>query len=108
MGVIKGQSTKSTIISGLGLGIGAFNLIILFPRVLSSEQIGLTQVLFSLASPMLVLASFGMLYTVNKFFPYYQRYTQRKENDLIAISTLILTIGLILTISLSFVFKLFT
>ena len=45
MGIIRNQSIKSTIILYIGVLVGVFNLLWLFPKFLSPAEIGLTGVL---------------------------------------------------------------
>lgn len=72
MGIIKNDSIKITIISYLGAILGYVNKIMLFPHFLSTEQVGLANILISIAA---IYAQFSALGSVNitlKFFPFYK------------------------------------
>ena len=55
---IQKQSIKSFLVIGIGFVLGALNLLILFPRILSKEQIGLTRLIMDLG---LVLDELGFI-----------------------------------------------
>ncbi len=72
MGIIKSDSIKITIISYLGAILGYVNKILLFPHFLTTEQVGLSNILISIAA---IYAQFSALGTMNitlKFFPFYK------------------------------------
>jgi O-antigen/teichoic acid export membrane protein len=72
MGIIKNDSIKITVISYLGAILGYVNKILLFPNFLTTEQVGLSNILISIAA---IYAQFSALGTMNitlKFFPFYK------------------------------------
>lgn len=92
MGIIQNQGTKSSIYIFIGFVIGAFNMLILFPYFLNTEEIGLTRAILDTGLTLATLCTFGTIPIINKFGPYYQNYLSIKKNDLPLIT---LTIGLI-------------
>src|SRR5947207_3374598 len=47
MGIVQRQSIKSSIATYIGVAIGYLNFVILYPRFLSTDQVGLIRVLVS-------------------------------------------------------------
>lgn len=69
MGIIVRQSIITTIISYVGVAIGYVNLLYLYPRFLSPEQVGLMRTLQDAAILMAQFAQFGLAQSVIRFFP---------------------------------------
>jgi len=59
MGIIQRQSIKGSIYSYIGAFLGFVNLAILAPKIFTTDQIGLTQVLVSLATIFAQLGTLG-------------------------------------------------
>ncbi len=102
---IQKQSIKSFLVIGIGFVLGALNLLILFPRILSKEQIGLTRLIMDLGLVLGTLATLGVIPVIYKFFPFYKHHLSKKENDLPFISVLVAIIGCLLITTLVIVFK---
>lgn len=69
MGLIVRQSIITTILSYVGVAIGYINLLYLYPRFLSPEQVGLMRTLQDSAILMAQFAQFGLAQSVIRFFP---------------------------------------
>jgi O-antigen/teichoic acid export membrane protein len=69
MGVIIRQSIKGTIVSYLGLIIGAINTIWLFTYFFTTEEYGLTKLVLSFALIVLQFSKAGVTNTFNKYYP---------------------------------------
>jgi O-antigen/teichoic acid export membrane protein len=82
MGIIQKQSIRSSIIIMLGFCVGAFNLLFLAPKVLTSTQFGLTRIITDAAITFATLCTFGCVPVIYKFFPFYKSYLPPKKNDL--------------------------
>ena len=93
MGIIQQQSIRSTVIILLGFGLGAFNMLVLVPKIITPEQLGLTRLIADAAITLATLCTFGSLSVVNKFFPFYKSYLPPKKNDLPFLSLIICLIG---------------
>ncbi len=76
MGIVYNQSSRTTIISSLGVIIGYINVLWFFPAILSAEQIGLIRLLPSIAFMLLPFTQLGLSQSVLKFYPEYGK----KEN----------------------------
>lgn len=93
MGSIQRQSIRSTIGITLGFAIGAFNMLVLAPKILTTEQLGLTRLITDLGITLATLCTFGTLPVVYKFFPFYRDYLPPKKNDLSFITFSVCTVG---------------
>lgn len=69
MGLVVRQSIITTIISYVGVAIGYVNLLYLYPRFLSPEQVGLMRTLQDSAILMAQFAQFGLAQSIIRFFP---------------------------------------
>jgi O-antigen/teichoic acid export membrane protein len=68
MGIVIKQSIKNTIITFIGFGIGAINVLYMYPVFLGREYLGLTNYILSAASILYPIMSFGIQNTLIKFF----------------------------------------
>ncbi|RDC62007.1 lipopolysaccharide biosynthesis protein [Adhaeribacter pallidiroseus] len=82
MGIIKRQGIQNSIISYAGVFIGYVNLMVLFPRFLSVEQVGLTRVLPAIAIVLAQLSALGFGSAGIKFFPFFRDKVRRHHNFL--------------------------
>lgn len=105
MGIIRRQGIQSAIIIYAGFALGAFNLLLLFPSVLTYEQIGLLLLFVSLAKIIFGFSGLGIVAVINKFFPYYDAYLEKKENDLLFISITVPMLGFAGASAFVFFFK---
>lgn len=80
MGLIVRQSIITTIISYIGVAIGYVNLLYLYPRFLSPEQIGLMRTLQDAAILMAQFAQFGLAQSVIRFFPHFREQEKEGKN----------------------------
>lgn len=69
MGLVARQSIITTILSYVGVAIGYVNLLYLYPRFLSPEQVGLMRTLQDAAILMAQFAQFGLAQSIIRFFP---------------------------------------
>jgi len=100
MGKILRQSFWSTIIIYSGVVLGFINSIILFPKYLSTEQIGLFRQIISASSLLVPLTTFGVSAAYVKFYPLFKENVDKKNqffsyNLLVVFSSYLLTTFLI-------------
>lgn len=93
MGPIQKQSIQSSIVIMIGFAVGAINLILIAPKVLTAEQLGLTRIITDAGITLASLCTLGSLPVINKFFPFYKSYLNRKQNDLPYITLIVCLIG---------------
>lgn len=72
MGVVIRQSILSTIISYIGIAIGTFNVLWLYPKFLSPEQVGLLRLLQDIPSLFALFVRLGATSVVDRFFSYFK------------------------------------
>lgn len=85
MGVIKHQAIKGSVWSYLGVVIGFVNLVVLSQEFMTTEQIGLTQILVSIATILSQVGTLGMANVAIRLFPHF-RNDQNKHNGFIGLS----------------------
>jgi len=93
MGIIKRQSILGTVFSYVGVVIGFITSGILFPRMLSPEQIGLLATLVSYSLLYSLIATLGFNSTVIRMFAYF-RNSQNNHNGFVALMQLVLLAGI--------------
>jgi O-antigen/teichoic acid export membrane protein len=96
MGIIQQQSIRSSALIIVGFAIGAFNMLVLGPKILGSEMLGLTRIITDAGITLATLATFGTIPVIYKFYPFYSSYIPPKKNDLPFITGVICLIGFIL------------
>src|SRR6476661_2607660 len=104
MGIIQKQGVRSSIFLMIGFFIGAVNLLFLFPKVLSQEEIGLTRALIDAGTVLSVLATFGTIPVIYKFYPFYRSHA-RTKNDLAFFTGLICLAGFVAICLVGYFFK---
>lgn len=72
MGVVIRQSFKSTLVTYTGVALGAINLLYFFPKVLTAEEIGLRDVIISVAMSLSIFTQLGLQSAMSRFFPYFK------------------------------------
>ena len=80
MGLIVRQSIITTIISYVGVAIGYINLLYLYPRFLSPEQVGLMRTVQDAAILMAQFAQFGLAQSIIRFFPRFREQEDGGKN----------------------------
>ena len=82
MGIIQKQSIQSTIVIMIGFAIGAFNMILFAPKVLTAAELGLTRIIIDAGVTLATMCTLGSIPVVYKFFPFYRNYLTSEKNDL--------------------------
>lgn len=82
MGIVARQAIRNTVFTYLGIGLGFVNVVLLYPRVLDSDQFGLTRLLLSVGVIAAQVAQLGAENTVVRYFPYF-RDPQRANRGLL-------------------------
>ena len=107
MGIIRKQTVQSSIFIYLGFVIGAINVLVLFPneKYFTLAEFGLTKVLVDVSLLISMLCTLGSYPAVVKFYPFYNSYLPKKENDLPFLTMSVVVLGCLLFILLMPVFK---
>ncbi|GGG45638.1 lipopolysaccharide biosynthesis protein [Bizionia arctica] len=106
MGVVVNQSIKNTVITYLGFGIGAINVLFLYTSFLSDEYFGLVSYLLSTANIMMPIMAFGVHNTIIKFYSSFK--TKQSQNSFLTLMLflpllIIIPLGLIGNLAFSFI-----
>jgi len=96
LGVIQRQTIRGTLYSYLGVVIGFVNLAVLSPKIFSSEQIGLTQVLLAIATILAQMGGLGFSNVTNRLFPYF-RNRDSGHNGFLSLGLLVTIAGFIIS-----------
>ena len=103
MGIIQRDAFRTMIISYLGLILGYLNKGVLFVIILSTDQIGLINLLISIGLLFAQFASLGVVNTTWKFFPYF-RNEERNNYGFLKLVVVIALIGSVLAAFMAVVF----
>jgi O-antigen/teichoic acid export membrane protein len=82
MGIVIRQSIFTTMFSYLGVLIGYINVLWLFPKFLSADEIGLTRVIQDIAILLVPFAQFGMSQSLLKFYPVFNPQNKKTKGFL--------------------------
>ncbi|MEJ7627233.1 MAG: polysaccharide biosynthesis C-terminal domain-containing protein [Ferruginibacter sp.] len=104
MGIIQKQGVRSSVFLMIGFVIGGINLLFLFPKIFTQEEIGLTRALIDAGTVLSVLATLGSIPVIYKFYPFYKSHSPEK-NDLAFRTGLICLAGFIAICLVGFIFN---
>ncbi len=103
MGIVIRQSIYSTIISYAGVVIGYINLLYLYPKFLSLEQVGLFRTIQDAAILLSPFAQFGLTQSIFRFYPQFVK----EKGDSHTFITLMMLLGLAGFTIFFIIFKIF-
>jgi O-antigen/teichoic acid export membrane protein len=72
MGIVQRQTIRGTAWSYLGALLGFVNLILLSPRIFTTGEIGVVQLLLSFATMLAQFSSLGFTNVINRLFPWFR------------------------------------
>jgi O-antigen/teichoic acid export membrane protein len=104
LGVIQRQSVKNFFTSYIGILIGFVNILIIQPRFLSPEELGLTRVLYSFSLLLSTFVPMGIANISVKFFPNF-RNPETRHHGFFGFAMLWTFLGFLFTCILIFAFK---
>lgn len=104
MGFIQKDALRTMVTSYLGVGLGYLNKAILFILILSTEQIGLMNLILSVGLLFAQFANLGTVYTTWKFFPFFNN-RDKSHHGFIPFMLLIVSFGILLFTGISFLFR---
>lgn len=97
MGIVRNQTLRGTAWSYLGALLGFVNIILLSPKVFSTGEIGVVQLLLSLATMLAQFSSLGFTNVINRLFPWF-RDNREKHNGFLGLAMIITLAGFILAL----------
>lgn len=83
MGIVIRQSVKSSLINYIGIVIGAFSVIWLFPKYLSPKEIGIINFIDSTSIVLSSIFHLGTFNIADKFFPRFKNFEQQHHGYLV-------------------------
>ena len=92
MGVVIKQSIKGTIVTYIGVAIGAFTTLVILTRFLTTEEVGLTRVLIEAATLLSSLAQLGTSSSILRFYPFFKD-SEKKDNGFFFWTVIIPLVG---------------
>ena len=104
MGVIKRQGIKNTIITYIGILIGAINIIFIQPKLLTPEELGLTRLLYDFSYMVCIAIPLGLPNIIVKYFPFFKD-PEKKNNGFAGFILLVFFVGFIISASCLLIFK---
>jgi len=97
MGIVQRQTLRGTIWAYLGAILGFINLALLSPKIFSTGEIGVIQVLISFATILAQFSSLGFTNVINRLFPYF-RNSNEKHNGFFGLSLGVTLSGFLLAL----------
>ena len=79
MGIIKKNGLYATVLTYVGLVIGAFNTLFFFPKVLTPEQFGLFKVVLDFGNIWLGFAPLATIGLIFRYNPYYKHDNNKSD-----------------------------
>ncbi|MEQ8417648.1 MAG: oligosaccharide flippase family protein [Imperialibacter sp.] len=104
MGVVIRQSFITTVLTYVGVVIGYVNVLILFPKFLTPEEIGLVRLIPSAAFLLLPLAQLGLAQCTVRFYPAFEK-KKNGPGELLAFGFIGVTVGYLITLVLYNIFR---
>lgn len=104
VGKLKKNAFKTTIISYIGLLIGYLNKGVLFVFFLSTEEIGLINLILTIGVLFAQFSNLGVSYTIWRFFPFFKN-KQTSNNGFIQFTLILNTVGVFIFTLLLILFK---
>lgn len=104
MGIVQKDAFRTMIISYFGIILGYLNKGFLFLLVLSTEQIGLVNLLVSVGLLFAQFANLGSIYTTWKFLPYFKN-AERRNHGFLPLMLLLVSIGILLCFVAALAFR---
>ena len=95
MGTVIRQATLNALLSYLGIALGFVNVVVLYPKVLATEEFGLTRLLLSVATMAAQVAQLGAENTIIRYFPYFRDRERAHRGMLSGILLFALATGLL-------------
>ncbi|TSJ41986.1 lipopolysaccharide biosynthesis protein [Fluviicola chungangensis] len=104
MGLVQKDALRTMIISYIGIVLGYLNKGFLFIIILSTAQIGLVNLIYSVGVLFAQFANMGTIYTTWRFFPVF-RNESRKHHGFLPLMILFVLVGIVLCTLATFFFR---
>ena len=97
MGIVQRQTLRGTAWSYMGALLGFVNIILLSPKIFTTGEIGVVQLIMSLATVLAQFSSLGFTNVINRLFPYF-RNSREKHHGFLALAFVITLAGFIVAL----------
>ena len=97
MGIVQRQTLRGTAWSYIGALLGFVNIALLSPKIFSTGEIGVVQLLLSFATMLAQFSSLGFTNVINRLFPWF-RDSQGRHHGFLALSLVITLAGFLAAI----------
>lgn len=104
MGFVQKDAVKITILTYIGMFLGYFNKAFLFIIFLTTDEIGLLNLLLSVGLLFAQFCNLGTAFTLSKFFPFF-RNKAKNNYGFLQYNILIVTVGVFIFTLLAILFK---
>ncbi|NDF60034.1 MAG: hypothetical protein EB100_03050, partial [Crocinitomicaceae bacterium] len=104
MGLIQKDAFRTMLLSYVGIVLGYVNKGLLFLIILSTEQIGLINLLISVGTLFAQFANFGTVYSTWKFLPFFKN-KELKNHGFLSFILLIVSAGVLICSTLALFFR---
>ncbi|MFZ2287509.1 MAG: oligosaccharide flippase family protein [Bacteroidales bacterium] len=94
MGIVQRQTIRGTAWSYIGALLGFVNIALLSPKIFSTGEIGVVQLLLSFATMLAQFSSLGFINVINRLFPYF-RDSRGRHHGFLALSLVVTLAGFI-------------
>lgn len=102
MGIVQRQGIKSTIVSFVGVAVGAISMLFIYP--LDDEFYGYIQYLYGISMFLVPFASLGVLSIIVKYYPHFKN-EENGNNGFLSLLNVLLFAGLLIFFIILFVFN---
>ena len=104
MGLVQKDALRTMMISYVGIVLGYINKGFLFILILSTEQIGLVNLIYSVGTLFAQFANMGAIYTTWRFFPVF-RNESKKHHGFLPLMILFVLVGIAVCTLFTFFFR---
>ncbi len=104
MGVIKRQTIRGSVYSYLGVLVGFFTTALIMPRLMTQEQIGLTNILVAVSAIYSQFSTLGFTKVIERLFSYF-RDKDKHHNGFVFITVAVGMVGFALSLISFFILK---
>lgn len=104
MGYVQKDAFRTMILSYIGLALGYFNKGYLFIMLMSTDQVGLANLLATVGLLLAQFSNLGSIYAIWKFFPFF-RNPEKKHYGFLLMNMIIASIGILVCTLLVILFQ---
>jgi len=104
LGIIQKQAIKGTAYAYVGVVIGFVTTVLIYPRIFSTDEIGLLRLLVAYSALFAQFATLGFTRVATMMFPYFRNY-KNKHNGFFLLAFLVSFVGFALAVIILLLFK---